>query len=89
MILIVSSQEDFSTNEVIDWILYYQHPFLRLCQDDFTEIENMQIQNNQTEIIFRVKGKAFYNKDFKSVWYRRSWLSMNDFCVTEQQKNSG
>ncbi|MDR2980267.1 MAG: grasp-with-spasm system ATP-grasp peptide maturase [Bacteroidales bacterium] len=81
MILIVSSHDDFSTNEIIDWLLYYKHPFLRISQDDLIEIENIEIQNNDVEFFFQVKGKRFSNKNFPSVWYRRSWLSFAEFNI--------
>ena len=77
MILIISSQEDFSTHEVIDWLLFYQHPFVRISSQDFLETLKACISAISLEITFELKGKTYYLSDFQSVWYRRSWISPN------------
>ncbi len=41
MIYIFSDEHDFSTNEVIDWLIYYNYPFLRINQDDKEAIESL------------------------------------------------
>lgn len=77
MILIVSSQDDFSTHEVIDWLNYYQYPFMRISNQDFIETIKIHISVNLMDIRFRIKEKIFCMSDFESVWYRRSWITPN------------
>lgn len=75
MILIISSDDDFSTNEVIDWIIHYKTPFLRLSQKDFLKIKKIVISNNnQINVHFEINQTIYNLSDFKSVWYRRSAL---------------
>ncbi|MEE9363881.1 MAG: grasp-with-spasm system ATP-grasp peptide maturase [Cellulophaga sp.] len=87
MILILSKNNDYSTGEVIRWILAYKIKFLRLNEDDNIKI----IKYDDKELIFK-KGNVSYSlNDFTSVWYRRGGLSIqsdkeNDYLRLENRE---
>jgi len=47
MILIVSEQEDHSTSEVIQWLIYYKARFVRVNKGDRLALRNVQISNHK------------------------------------------
>jgi hypothetical protein len=77
MILILSNEQDFSTNDVIDWLNYYNVDFIRL---------NGEMLFSETPISIRLNNEGqtveFFGKKavFQSIWYRR-WF------VDTQEKN--
>lgn len=72
MTLILSSEEDLSTNDVIDWLLYYKHPFLRISKKDTIKFKSIFISNEDFEIYFSINKKNYKISDFNNFWYRRS-----------------
>lgn len=70
MILIFSSKEDYSTNEVIKWLKYYNQPFLRLNSIDIYKLEH-RITLSNNEFKFRISGTEYNINDFSAIWYRR------------------
>lgn len=71
MILIISNPDDYSTNEVIDWLLYFNQPFIRVTKEDKLNFFSVAIDSEIVDVGFSVSGKTFRVSDFKSVWYRR------------------
>lgn len=43
MILIQSSNEDITTNNVIDWLVYYERPFVRINENDIVELDYLNL----------------------------------------------
>lgn len=84
MILIISNQNDITTNVVIDWLLYYNQSFLRLCSDNMLEFTNISIGDYINEISFYVKGKPYKLSDFKAIWYRRGWIIPNQYIFDKE-----
>ena len=77
MVLIISAIDDISTNHVIDWLMFYEIPFLRISESDKISITKVELNEGTTDIWFEVKNSLFKISDFKSIWYRRSWI-VND-----------
>ena len=69
MILIISEEADFSTNVVIDWLLYYNKKFVRINLED-----DLNISFNGLNIAFKSKNYSFNLEEITSVWYRRGDL---------------
>lgn len=69
MILIISEEADFSTNVVIDWLLYYNKKFVRINLED-----DLNISFNGSNIAFKSKNYSFNLEEITSVWYRRGDL---------------
>lgn len=81
MILLISEILDLSTNDVIDWLEYYDANFERIDGSTFfnSEVEfNFKITNNDSNIKF---GEIELNK-VKSVWHRR-WIRYFNAFNTE------
>lgn len=81
MILIISSPEDVSTNDVIHWLRYLNISFLRIYQHDLTEIEQITIDNGVWSYTLIINGRKVSSNDIKSVWYRRSFLYLKQLPV--------
>lgn len=77
MILIISNNTDASTNNVIDWLDYYQIPWFRINEDDKIEIIKLQLHNSrEPEVNILVNGKELCLKDITGYWYRRGLLNI-------------
>lgn len=90
MIFIQSSNEDFSTNEVLDW-LYYIGTQKKIRLNGNAEIQNLTCfigdSFNQSSIKFKNKKNIRF-KDIESVWYRRGALKiMNNLINTINDVN--
>lgn len=79
-ILIISEESDYSTSQVIDWLLYYDIDFIRVNDSDLFDINEIniadKIQINATITLKSSKKKININSsDLKSIWYRRGFLN--------------
>lgn len=81
MILIVSEEVDFSTSEVIDWLMYFEQPFIRVNLSDSIVINNVIIDDNFVDFSFTVKRANSHLNDVdvkysqvSGFWYRRGGL---------------
>jgi ATP-GRASP peptide maturase of grasp-with-spasm system len=73
MILILSEENDHSTNDVIDWLLLFEIDFLRINDNEIIEIKEIKITNQGYDILFKLKlsSEIYSIKQFSSYWYRR------------------
>lgn len=53
MILILSSQHDRTTNRIIDWLRFYEYPFLRISDSDVIEYNGLIINKNEYYFLYR------------------------------------
>jgi len=74
MILILSEHTDLTTNEVIDWLVFYNAKYLRLNAEEGS-ISNFDLQKKTFKI--KTKNTIINSNDIKSFWYRRGGLSFN------------
>lgn len=77
MILIVSQNQEPSTDKVISWLSFYGKPFKRINGDDFYNLSynysfNLSNDANSPKISL---GDVLLNK-YDSIFYRR-WISLN------------
>lgn len=87
MILIISSQDDISTNDVIDWLLYFQQDFLRISAGDSVKILDYTIYDNGKEdALLEIKGDSYLISQISSIWYRRSWITFDEIKVDFDNK---
>jgi ATP-GRASP peptide maturase of grasp-with-spasm system len=84
-ILLVSSDDDISTNELIKWILFRGYSYLRINSSHKFEIIELNLIDER--IIFSFEGKRYdmFN-DFKSVLFRRGRLGLNLSISKELEK---
>lgn len=83
MVLIISEEADYSTNVVIDWLLFYNEKFVRVNGED-----DLIADFNGTDIIFKKDNYSFSINEIKSVWYRRGDLSLKIKEIRESQLDS-
>lgn len=80
MVLIMSEKSDVSTVHIIEWLAYWNIPFLRLDEDEWFNLEIATL-NNESEPEFKLynKNKQFYLSEIKAFWYRRGQLNILPF----------
>jgi ATP-GRASP peptide maturase of grasp-with-spasm system len=76
MILIISSIDDQSTNDVIDWLRFYKISFLRIAQTDLLWYQTLQVSNDLFEVSFSIGERCYKLSDFSAFWYRRGHIGM-------------
>ncbi|MDX2304582.1 MAG: grasp-with-spasm system ATP-grasp peptide maturase [Microscillaceae bacterium] len=74
MILIISEEEDISTNIVIDWLHFYGQNFIRVNKEDKIFIKKFHIHNNSIKFEFIHKNQFYDSDSILSVWNRRGTL---------------
>lgn len=85
MILIISDENDHSTNEVIKWLLYLEEPFIRLGQNKFINSIQLKIIEKEIILLLDIDGISLNYKDIKSFWYRKHCLELfKDFKINHE-----
>lgn len=69
MILILSTNQETTTNEVIKWLKALGKAFIRIHEDEIFEIKEYQ-----KRIFLKSQRHSFFIDDITSVWYRRGGL---------------
>lgn len=77
MILIISNETEFTTNNVIDWLKYYNEPFKRISYKQEIVITAFKFLNGKIDFRFTIDDEEFDFNTIKSIWYRRSGLKIN------------
>lgn len=75
MLLILSEKGDLSTNDVIDWLINFNVPFIRLNYDEPDGIE-LLVESNRSGVscIVRTNNHSFSLKEISAFWYRRGGI---------------
>jgi ATP-GRASP peptide maturase of grasp-with-spasm system len=77
MIVIFSNSFEPSTNAVIEWLMYFKKPFIRINPDDGTmtslKLSHQRLAKgtNQTDFQFNYKQFTVSLKDVEAYWFRR------------------
>jgi ATP-GRASP peptide maturase of grasp-with-spasm system len=79
MVLILSTESDFTTSEVIKWLRYAGKPYIRINGNDTIFIKSANMENGEFNIAFQINnnGQLIQTKDITSYWYRRGGLFHN------------
>lgn len=85
MILILSESTDQSTNYVIQWLIHFGKPFVRINAGDEVTLVKASIHNNQIEL--RVKNAKLLLNDISAYWYRRGDFSFSENDVSIQHND--
>jgi len=73
MILIFSEEKDISAKKVCEWLSFYNVNFLNVTEKkSFNIIERIKIDNNKSEILFRINGIDININDISKIWFRRN-----------------
>lgn len=80
MVLIISRQEDQSTSDVIDWLLYFNEDVIRINENDKLNSINLQITDEEKKNNLKFGEKNVILSQIKSFWFRRGRIEM-DFPI--------
>src|SRR5690554_4109573 len=84
MTLILSVENDYSTNQVIHWLRHYKKPFVRLNENDRIVIHDL----THDGFVFEIKGGILKFSEISSIWYRRGDLNVDTFADAIELKKS-
>ena len=77
MILILSEQNDVSTDKVSEWLDFYAIPYLRLDKEYCTNIiQKIDISNKEIDVYFEYNKQSYNINNFKMIWCRRGFFSI-------------
>lgn len=82
MILIISDNNDCSTNEVIHWLSILNKKFIRIHEDEMFEIKI-----HQKRIVTESLRNKFFLDEISSVWYRRGGMNFRRFRYKNKSIN--
>ncbi len=76
MIVILSSSSDFSTSQVIDWLLFYKAGFVRLSDEDALDIQiSLTNESGPSDTTITCPGKDPISfAAINTYWYRRGFV---------------
>ena len=79
MILVLSEDKDYSTNQVLDWIKYFGKSYIRINGSNLITIKEIKITNTEVNVKFEVKlhnGEIIVvdSNEITSYWYRRGFF---------------
>lgn len=76
MVLIMSQQDDSSTDHVIQWLIHRGKPFCRIDLEDNFELAQLQIVDGEHVFSIFNKDKIVHLQNITAVWYRRGALNL-------------
>ena len=90
MILILTDNEEPTSDLIIDWLLYYKKPFVRICSKNIIKIDKIYSTTEGYECVFSFmqfgKMQTIDTKDITSYWYRRSHLTVGMPNIEESEE---
>lgn len=89
MVLIVSTNDEPSTDEVLKWLHYLEVPFLRINETDIVFIKEITFIGEKVEILFEVTGFGVVtSKDITAYWYRRGFVNVSSLYERSSSSHS-
>ena len=76
MVLIISSEVDHSTNNVIKWLIKNDVPFIRLGEQQFINSISMSLGRDQILITLKIGGAEVSLGEVSSFWYRKNTIEI-------------
>lgn len=83
-LLILSECDDRTTNDVAQWLLRWNVPFVRINTNDAIEV--IEISPNSNKLVIKTKGNIYNLYDFTRIWFRRGVFSLK--CFSEAMRNA-
>ncbi len=88
MLLIISEPDDATTDNVINWLKYYNVNYFRINNTNFFDFFRLYIdENGMSDYICKQNDFVIKLSEVEGFWYRRGKLSLNIIPVGEQQDN--
>ncbi len=91
MILIISSTDDATTNDVIDWLRHFNADFIRISDESKIKLLQSKINNKETDVLLEINGQQLWLSTITSCWYRRSWFGISKWIMksADEELNYG
>jgi ATP-GRASP peptide maturase of grasp-with-spasm system len=86
-ILILSEEDDGTTETVIKWIKYYGCEFLRINPSNILSFEFLSLLNDEDDVEFIYENQNYKLSSFTAYWYRRGGMNFNYKMVNLVNKN--
>jgi len=77
MVLIISDENEPTTDFVLRWIKSLNKPFVRINGTDKVEIKNLKLNNNISSFFLVVNGITIDFKDIDAFYFRRGFINLN------------
>ncbi|HWY13295.1 MAG TPA: grasp-with-spasm system ATP-grasp peptide maturase [Bacteroidia bacterium] len=77
-IVILSSPEDQSTSDVIEWLIAKKEKVIRINHKKGIYINKISLNESTTNISFKYNNQIINSKNIKSFWYRRGFIKINN-----------
>jgi ATP-GRASP peptide maturase of grasp-with-spasm system len=82
MILILSDDRDYSTNQVIDWLRHFREDYTRINPSNPISVNSFVLTNKEISVNFSVKlhnstTQEICSSSVKSFWYRRGTFNID------------
>ncbi len=90
MILVITNQRDYSVKEVLEWLHYFNEPFIRINHEkDTIDIDNIclssKLKTNHPSVKLKIKNEvSIALNDLKNVWYRGGSIKISHFLHNEK-----
>lgn len=87
-ILVLSRQDDGSTSNVIEWLVKYNKPYIRLnTDDDKARLHFLDIDNRELTISKHGETTNLFN--ISSLWHRRRGFSLKNVAINFDELDKG
>lgn len=85
MILLITNEKDTSTNNVIDWLIYYGAEFRRINGEDQFSLFSFELSNDRIDckLANRRNGELLDLNKISAVWYRRGDINIQNIGIQE------
>lgn len=75
MVLIISQDDERSTEDVINWLEFNNTPYIRLNNTSVLKFKKILIENDEYELVFEFDNKIINSSQIGNCWYRRGRLN--------------
>jgi hypothetical protein len=81
MIVIFTSRDDQSTNEVIDWLYHFKAKFIRVNEDDVISQYSLLLNDQGDSYELKVTNGDTWSGKAARLWYRRGGFNLSPIVV--------
>ena len=87
MVLIISESSDYTTTQVIFWLIKQNIEFVRINDSDNVTIQNFSLDKEDVNFELICNDKTIKYSDITSVYYRRGHLKIHKLIVENLSNN--
>ncbi len=78
MIIIISAEEDHSTNDIIKWLIRWGIPYLRLGKIQFFNSIYLSFSTSEISLRFKIDEDFYDYDEISFFWYRKHYLVLEE-----------